>query len=206
MIAHLPCTHLARSGARWFHLKQREQEEALEFFCRLLNAEVGRVCVENPVGVVGTRICRYTQLVHPYWFGDPERKQTGLWLRNLPPLKPTKVVEPDLMTLWNGKTMSRAFAMVNPKGEGGSLTRGHVRSRFPPGKPSRRWIPAPRTTPEDRRGRRTAPRWERSTRQSTACTARCRRGRSCPGDRSGPRPVFRGTSAAGRRAGMRSGA
>jgi hypothetical protein len=92
LIAHPPCTHLCTSGARWFRYKRIRQRKALEFFLALLNAPVPMVCVENPVGVVSTRIRPPSQVIQPYQFGHPETKKTCLWLENLPRLKPTHVV------------------------------------------------------------------------------------------------------------------
>lgn len=97
MVAHPPCTHLAVSGARWFPLKRREQQDALDFFARLLLAPIPRVAVENPVSVVSSWIRRPDQVIQPWQFGHSETKATCLWLKGLPPLRPTKVVEPDYM-------------------------------------------------------------------------------------------------------------
>ena len=93
MIAHPPCTHLAVSGARWFADKQAEQAEALDFVRALLNAPIGRICVENPVSIISTRIRKPSQIVHPHWFGHGECKTTCLWLKNLPKLVPTNMVD-----------------------------------------------------------------------------------------------------------------
>lgn len=93
LIAHPPCTHLSVSGARWFPGKVKEQGEALEFFCKLLNAPIPKICVENPVSVASTKVRKPTQVIHPWQFGHGECKTTCLWLRNLPRLKPTKIVE-----------------------------------------------------------------------------------------------------------------
>jgi site-specific DNA-cytosine methylase len=92
MIAHPPCTHLAVSGARWFKNKQKEQLEALEFVRALLNAPVEKICLENPVSIISTKIMKPTQIIQPYQFGHGETKATCLWLKNLPLLKPTKIV------------------------------------------------------------------------------------------------------------------
>lgn len=92
LIAHPPCTHLASSGARWFKDKQREQEEALEFVRWLMAAPVPRICIENPVGVISSRIRKPDQIIHPWQFGHGETKATCLWLKGLPPLVPTNVV------------------------------------------------------------------------------------------------------------------
>lgn len=92
MIAHPPCTHLAVSGARWFHLKEAEQAEALEFVRQLLDAPIERIALENPVSVISSRICKPTQIVQPWMFGDEATKTTCLWLKGLPLLVPTNVV------------------------------------------------------------------------------------------------------------------
>ena len=93
MIAHPPCTHLAVSGARWFKDKKHEQKEALDFIRRLMDASVERICIENPVSVISTRIRKPDQIIQPWQFGHGETKATCLWLKNLPPLKPTNIVE-----------------------------------------------------------------------------------------------------------------
>jgi hypothetical protein len=93
MVAHPPCTHLAVSGARWFEYKEKEQEEALEFVRLLLESPIPRIAIENPKSVISTRIRPPDQIVHPWWFGHGEKKLTCWWLKNLPPLKPTNIVE-----------------------------------------------------------------------------------------------------------------
>ena len=92
MVAHPPCTHLAVSGARYFARKQCEQAEALDFVRALLGAPIPRICLENPVSVISTRIRRPDQIVQPWQFGHPETKATCLWLHGLPKLTPTDVV------------------------------------------------------------------------------------------------------------------
>ncbi len=92
MIAHPPCTHLAVSGARWFHKKQREQAEALDFVRLLLDAPIPRIALENPVGVISSRIRPPDQIIQPYMFGHEATKTTCLWLKGLPPLQSTKLV------------------------------------------------------------------------------------------------------------------
>lgn len=94
MIAHPPCTHLAVSGARWFPSKQKEQAESLQFVRDLLNADIPRIALENPVSIIATAIRKPDQMIHPYQFGDPFEKRTCLWLKNLPKLVPTNVVQP----------------------------------------------------------------------------------------------------------------
>lgn len=93
MIAHPPCTHLASSGARWFKDKVEEQQEALGFVRLLLDAPIERIALENPVGIISTRIRKPDQIIQPWQFGHGETKATCLWLENLPRLVPTDVVE-----------------------------------------------------------------------------------------------------------------
>jgi len=93
MIAHPPCTHLAVSGARWFKDKQYEQKEALEFVRTLLNAPIDKIALENPISVISTKIRKPDQIVQPWMFGHGETKATCFWLKNLPQLQPTNVVE-----------------------------------------------------------------------------------------------------------------
>ena len=93
MIAHPPCTHLAVSGARWFKDKRKEQEEALEFVYHLMCAPIDRICIENPISIISSRIRKPDQIIQPWMFGHGETKATCLWLKNLPTLAPTHIVE-----------------------------------------------------------------------------------------------------------------
>lgn len=93
MIAHPPCTHLAVSGARWFKDKQQEQLEALDFVRLLLNADIPKIALENPVSIISSKIRKPDQIVQPWMFGHGETKATCLWLKGLPLLKPTNIVE-----------------------------------------------------------------------------------------------------------------
>ncbi len=92
MIAHPPCTHLCVSGARWFASKVKEQADALAFVACLLNAPIPRICLENPVSVISTRIRKPDQTIQPWQFGHGETKATCLWLVGLPRLRPTEIV------------------------------------------------------------------------------------------------------------------
>jgi hypothetical protein len=92
MIAHPPCTHLAVSGARWFKGKVEEQNAALDFVWHLWLSEVPRICIENPISIISSRIAKPTQIIQPWQFGHGEVKATCLWLKNLPKLKPTHIV------------------------------------------------------------------------------------------------------------------
>lgn len=92
MIAHPPCTHLAVSGARWFKDKLVEQAEALIFVRRLLDAPIPRIALENPISIISSRIRKPTQIIQPWQYGHGEIKATCLWLKNLPKLTPTNIV------------------------------------------------------------------------------------------------------------------
>lgn len=93
MVAHPPCTHLAVSGARWFSGRRAEQEAALEFVRALMGAPIARIAIENPISVISTRIRRPDQIIQPWMFGHGETKATCLWLKGLPRLVPTAVVD-----------------------------------------------------------------------------------------------------------------
>lgn len=109
MIAHPPCTYLTVS-AEWAYKdvqkkkikpgtlvgaeRKAAREEAIEFFMALANADIEKICIENPVGVMSSRWRKPDQYIQPYEYGHDASKRTGLWLKNLPPLKPTKYIEP----------------------------------------------------------------------------------------------------------------
>jgi site-specific DNA-cytosine methylase len=93
MIAHPPCTHLAVSGARWFKDKVEEQKQALEFVRYLLEAPIKRIALENPVSIISSKIRKPDQVIQPWQYGHGETKATCLWLKGLPLLKPTDIVE-----------------------------------------------------------------------------------------------------------------
>lgn len=93
MIAHPPCTHLAVSGSRWFKDKINEQREALAFVELLMNAPIDKIAIENPISVISTRIRKPDQIIQPWQFGHGETKATCLWLKGLPKLTPTEIVE-----------------------------------------------------------------------------------------------------------------
>jgi len=93
MIAHPPCTHLSSSGARWWGRKKREQEDALAFVRQLLDAPIDRIALENPIGLISTAIRKPDQIIQPWQFGHGETKATCLWLKGLPKLRPTNIVE-----------------------------------------------------------------------------------------------------------------
>lgn len=93
MIAHPPCTHLAVSGARWFKHKQQEQKDALIFVQKLMDAPIEKIAIENPISIISSKIKKPSQIIQPWQFGHGETKATCLWLKNLPNLIPTDIVE-----------------------------------------------------------------------------------------------------------------
>lgn len=116
IIAHPPCTYLTNTGNRWFNVEKygekaikrlADREEAIRFFMKFVNADCDHIAIENPIGCMSTRYRKPEQIIQPYEYGDPERKSTCLWLKNLPKLVPTNIVDPELITLPNGKTMSK---------------------------------------------------------------------------------------------------
>ena len=137
IIAHPPCTYLTVTGNRWFNIEKygdkarercRLREEAVDFFMALANAECEHIAIENPVGVMSTRWRKPDQLIQPYMFGDPFEKRTCLWLKNLPKLKETNVVQPEArQQLKSGKSMPTWYSNA-PKAD-----RDKIRSKTFPG-------------------------------------------------------------------------
>ena len=101
MIAHPPCTFLAVSGARWMYNKDgsvnqdrlKNQNEALDFVKKLMDVNINKIVIENPISVISSNIRKPEQIVQPWMFGDKAQKSTCLWLKNLPLLKSTNIVE-----------------------------------------------------------------------------------------------------------------
>lgn len=110
LIAHPPCTHLAVSGARWFKDKQEEQEEAIKFFLHLANSSIEKIAVENPVSIMSTVYRKPDQIIQPYMFGDPFTKTTCLWLKNLPKLIPTNIVDKGEFVIHGGKRIAKWYS------------------------------------------------------------------------------------------------
>lgn len=108
MIAHPPCTELTIRGA--YHTYRRgsylSRLKAAEFFIKLAEAPVEFIAVENPIGIMSTIYRKYDQIIQPYYFGDAEQKKTCLWLKNLPKLNATNVVEPTMYFTNTGKKKS----------------------------------------------------------------------------------------------------
>lgn len=120
IIAHPPCTYLAVSGNRWFSVKRYgtkaleragEREKAAQFFMKVAGAGCDRIAIENPVGYMSSFYRPADQYIQPWMFGEPYEKLTCLWLKNLPQLKPTKIVEPPKRKVFDsGKTMATWYA------------------------------------------------------------------------------------------------
>lgn len=102
LVAFPPCTHLAVSGARWFPEKRADgrQQAALEFVRRLMDAPVPHIAIENPVSIISSAIRKPDQTIQPWQFGHGETKRTCLWLKNLPKLEPTNIVEGREQRVW----------------------------------------------------------------------------------------------------------
>ena len=136
MIAHPPCTYLCSSGARWWKGREQEQKRAIEFFLELARAPIERIALENPIGRLSTAICLPHQIIQPWQFGHPETKATCLWLKNLPKLNYTLIVEPDYIRKSDGslrldkkgKRCSRIHWL-----SGRNPDRSKIRSRTYPG-------------------------------------------------------------------------
>jgi site-specific DNA-cytosine methylase len=113
LIAHPPCTLLARAGARWWKGREAEQTDALAFVRWLLDLPVPRIAVENPPGKIGTAIRPADQYIQPWEHGHEISKTTGLWLKGLPPLRPSKVVgKGDVHVTKSGKRLPSWYSMT----------------------------------------------------------------------------------------------
>jgi len=112
MIAHPPCTYLAVSGMHWTTRGLRDPkltEDALEFVQKLMDAPVNKICIENPISVISSRIRKPDQIITPYQFGHDASKKTCLWFKNLKPLQPTNLIEGRLVDgkrRWGNQTDS----------------------------------------------------------------------------------------------------
>jgi len=112
MIAHPPCTHLAVSGARHFAKKIADgrQQEGIDFFMALANSNIPRYAIENPIGIMSTKYRKPDQIVNPWEYGHRVTKATCLWLKNLPKLTPTNIVDKgEIWTAKSGKQMSQWY-------------------------------------------------------------------------------------------------
>lgn len=112
MIAFPPCTHLASSGARWFpeKIKDGRQQESIDFFLKLANANVDKIAIENPIGIMSKHYRRPDQIIQPWMFGDPYTKSTCLWLKNIPKLIPTNIVDKGKIVVHGGKRIPEWYS------------------------------------------------------------------------------------------------
>ena len=110
MIAHPPCTYLSVSGMHWTTRGLRDPqltEDALDFVQRLMDAPIAKIAIENPISVISSRIRKPDQIISPYQFGHDASKKTCLWLKDLPLLTPTQMVEPRIVITPSGKPAKR---------------------------------------------------------------------------------------------------
>lgn len=138
MVAFPPCTHLAVSGAAWFEQKRKDgrQQQGIDFFLKVVNADIPKIAVENPVGIMSKLYRKPDQVIQPYYFGDEAQKTTCLWLKNLKPLYHNKEInlfdetvthtgKGEFVEFKSGKKMSKFFA--------GSFGDSKLRSKTFPG-------------------------------------------------------------------------
>ena len=133
IIAFPPCTDLASSGAAWFKQKQLDgrQQASIEFFMLFTKLDCPKVVIENPIGIMSSQYRKPDQIIQPYEFGDPYEKRTCLWIKGLPLLRPTNIVQPEPRAIYqSGKTMPKWYADAwgKPKAE-----RSKIRSKTFPG-------------------------------------------------------------------------
>jgi hypothetical protein len=130
LIAHPPCTYITVTGNKWFteqpprksgalvgRAREEAREEAIQFFLTLARANIKRICLENPVGIMSTVWRKPDQIIQPFQFGHPEPKKTCLWLKHLPPLFPTQIVEPEYFISKSGKRLAKWYYMPSPSPE-----------------------------------------------------------------------------------------
>lgn len=130
MVAHPPCTYLAVSGAKWYYHPEdkllpieerrphpnfphraKDREESVEFFIKLAEADIDKIAIENPVGIMSTRWRKPDQIVQPWMFGDTATKTTCLWLKNLPKLDPTDIVgKGEFIEFGSGKRLQKWYS------------------------------------------------------------------------------------------------
>ena len=132
MIAHPPCTYLCCTGNKWmkpeyaerFPTRAQDRLDAIDFFMAITNAHIDKIATENPVGIMSTHYRKPDQYVQPWMFGDEFSKKTGLWLKNLPKLVPTKIVgKGEIVTYKSGRRAPKWYESCTKK------NRSTVRSR-----------------------------------------------------------------------------
>lgn len=144
IIAHPPCTFLTVTGNRWFNVERygekaiqraKDREEAVEFFMRFVNADCDRIAIENPIGCMSSRYRKPDQIIQPWQFGHPTSKATCLWLKGLPKLKPTNIVEVDKSDIfeWVDKNTGRIKRDSRARANMPKKERAKLRSKTFPG-------------------------------------------------------------------------
>ena len=139
IIAFPPCTDLCVSGARHFAKKQADgtQQRSIDFFMKFVNADCDRIAIENPIGIMSTKYRKPNQIIQPWQFGDKYSKSTCLWLKNLPLLVPTKIVEKGEFIEWidkNGKKKRQSKWLYEAlKNSKNAAERAKIRSKTFPG-------------------------------------------------------------------------
>ena len=140
IIAFPPCTYLTVTGNRWFNIdrygekaiqRHKDRKDAIDFFMAFANADCEKIAIENPVGIMSSEWRKPNQIINPWQFGDAFEKKTCLWLKGLPELTPTNIVEiPPRKKFDSGKTMPSWYAEAwhLPKEE-----RAKLRSKTFPG-------------------------------------------------------------------------
>ena len=144
LIAHPPCTYLCVTSNKWLKdqpprksgalvgAERREaKEEAIDFFMQLAKVKIDHICIENPVGCMSTFWQQPTQVIQPFQFGHPEPKKTCLWLKGLPPLVPTDIVEPEYHITKSGNRIGKWYAYADKSN--GQAGRAEIRSKTFPG-------------------------------------------------------------------------
>ena len=123
IIAFPPCTYLTVTGNKWmkpefadrFPTRQQDRIDAIAFFMKFVNAKCERIAIENPIGIMSSMYRKPNQIVQPFHFGEAERKSTCLWLKGLPPLVSTNIVEPVVIKYKNGKGTDSPWHMETMK-------------------------------------------------------------------------------------------
>ncbi|MBE3142908.1 MAG: DNA cytosine methyltransferase [Planctomycetes bacterium] len=123
MIAHPPCTYLCRHRSRWNTAKNKKDiRSAKRFFMRFMDCKIPKICVENPVPLRAIGLPPYQQIIQPWQFGHDYSKRTCLWLKNLPPLKPTGIVKLSYYVTPNGRRFTKGWYFTPRNGKDRSRT------------------------------------------------------------------------------------
>lgn len=138
IVAFPPCTHLATSGAKHFAAKRADgrQQQGIDFFMEFVNASCAKVAIENPIGIMSTVYRKPDQIIQPWMFGDPAQKSTCLWLKGLPKLEATDIVDKGEFVEWtskSGKKIKQPKWYYDIFHKGPKAPRGYMRNKTFPG-------------------------------------------------------------------------